>query len=208
MEAFTKSAYAAALVSASLCLGCEKPPMLELATAEDAFTHAQADGADRYAPERFHEAQGALADARKRVEEKDFRAARLAALDATGKSKGASRAAASAKALAKTATEMTEAEIRASLDEVETVQEEARKAKVPEEAFEDLLPRLQEVTTSLETLKGKLDSGEFLEAQTAAAELKQRAVDLPELVRKASETWQETHKRGRGPAKPSRRERP
>jgi len=98
---------------------------------------------------------------------------------------------------------MTESEIQAALDDVSGVQDEARKAKVPDEAFKDLPSRAQEAQNSLESLKATLAQGDFLEAQKAAVDLKGRVVDLPDLFRKALETWQDEHKRGARPRRKS-----
>src|SRR5262245_26941047 len=114
---------------------CEQPPTKEIAGAESAVQQARAYGASDFAPERFGEAQAALDDAHKRVQAKDYRGALSSALDAAEKSRLASQAATAAKALARNAAEVAEAEVQAALDEVAEIRAQAVKAKIPEAVF-------------------------------------------------------------------------
>lgn len=185
-----------------LCLvstACEQPPTKEIAAAEVALQQARADAADVFAPDRFGEAQAALADAQKRVQAKDYRGALSSALDAAEKSRLASQAATAAKSLARNAAELAEAEAQAALDEVAEIRAQAAKAKIPEKVFEPLLPQTTEAGSALDALVKALADGEILEAQKRAADLKARVAPLPNLFREAQEKWEAEHPKGRRP---------
>ena len=174
-------------------MACDKVPQEELQEAQRALTQAQSDGADRYAPERFKAAQDGLADAQRKVSEKDYRGARLSALGAQEQAKAALDAAAGAKKVARAATKLANLEIEAALTEISGVEEEAKKAKVPDKALQDLLPQVDEAQKSLADEKAMLDRNELLEAQKAATDLKGKVVDLRDSFRKAVSDWQEQH---------------
>lgn len=188
-----------ALVLAALpLLACAQPPTKEIAAAEAAIEQARRDEADLYARERFGDAEAALRLARQKVDEKDYRAALKAAMDAGEEAKAASAAVASAKVLAKSAAEMASAEVQAALDEVALVQEEAAKAKVPDEAFAELQPRLDAARQAVTSVAEALEKGDLLLAQKAGGEAKAATASLAADFRAALERWQEEHpKKGR-----------
>jgi hypothetical protein len=183
---------------------CDQPPGKEIAAAEAALAQARIDQADAYAPDRYKEAEAALRAAKSKVEEKDYRGALSAAMDATEKSRAASQATASARVLARSAAEVALAELQAALEEVDAVREEARKAKVPEQAFAEAEPRIAEAREGVASVSETLASGRMLEAQKAALELKSRFGSLPAELREAMQKWQEEHPRGRRRAPPRR----
>lgn len=174
---------------------CEQPPTKEIAAADASLQQARADGADVFAPDRFGEAQAALSDAHKRVQAKDYRGALSSALDAAEKSRLASQAATAARALARNAAEVAEAEAQAALDEVTEIRAQAAKTKVPETVFEPLLPRATEAGAALDELVKALADGKLAEAQKMAADLKTRVAPLPGLFREAQAKWEAEHPR-------------
>ena len=84
-----------------LATGCAKPPTVEMADAENAVTAAEGAGAAEYAPQEFRTAQDTLADARAKMDAKDYKAALAGALDAKGKAETAQTAIASGRETAK-----------------------------------------------------------------------------------------------------------
>jgi HEPN domain-containing protein len=181
---------------------CDQPPTKEIAAAEAQIEQARQAGAERFAPDRWREAQTALATARAKVQEKDYRAALSAANDAAEKSRLAVQGVATARAHAVRAAELAQREIGIFMEEIEQARQEALVAKVPEEAFVDVEPRLAEVREGLQRVADTLAKGDVLEAQKAAAELRAQAADLPAAFRDARALWEEEHPpKGHKPAK-------
>ena len=191
----------AVLLPLALC-ACDQPPAKEIAAAEAQIEEARQAGAERFAPDRWREAQAALATARAKVQEKDYRAALSAANDAAEKGRLAVQGVATAKAHSVRAAELAQKEIGIFLEEIEQARQEALVAKIPDEAFVDVEPRLAEVRDGLQRVSDTLQKGDVLEAQKAAAELRAQAADLPAAFRDARALWEEEHPpKGRKPAK-------
>ncbi len=183
--------------------GCEQPPTRELTAAESALADAREAGADSYAPDLWDQANGALQAARQKVEQKDYRGALSAAIDAADKARAAAAAVPSAKLLLKGAAEVAQAEAQAALEEVAAVREEAAKAKVPEAAFEQVASLVGEVEAGLKSVTDHLAQDDLIAAQKAATELKAKAASLRADFRAALDRWIEEHPRGRRPARKS-----
>lgn len=190
----------AVLLPLALC-ACDQPPNKEIAAAEAQIEQARQAGAERFVPDRWREAQAALTTARARVQAKDYRAALSAANDAAEKGRLAEQAVATAKAHAVRAAELAQREIGIFMEEIEQARQEAIVAKVPEEAFVDVEPRLAEIREGLQRVTDTLAKGDVLEAQKAAAELRAQAADLPAAFRDARALWEEEHPKGRKPAR-------
>lgn len=191
----------AVLLPLALC-ACDQPPNKEIAAAEVQINNAREAGAERFVPDRWREAQAALATARAKVQEKDYRAALSAANDAAEKGRLAAQGVATAKAHAVRAAELSQREIGIFLEEIEQARQEALVAKVPDEAFVELDPRLTDVREGVQRVSDTLAKGDVLEAQKAAAELRAQAADLPSAFRDARALWEEEHPpKGRKPAR-------
>lgn len=190
------------LLAALFLSSCDEPPVKEIAAAEAALAQARKDEADRYAEDRLKEADAALAQARTKVQAKDYRGALSAATDAAEKARSASLAAAAAKTVARSATGVAHAEIQAVLDEVAKIREEAVQAKVPTEAFAEVAPLMEQAKQGLEAVAKTLEGGDLLGARKAVMDLKTQIAPLPGLVRDAQAKWEAAHpKRGRAAAK-------
>jgi hypothetical protein len=187
----------ATLALPTLLLACDKPPQEELQAAQTALSQAQSDGADRYAPERFKAAQEALADAQRKTDAKDYRGALVSAQGALEQAKAASDAAAGARKVARASTKLTTLEIESALTEISGILEDAKKAKVPDKVFKDLLPQVDDAQKALDGVKAGVDRNELLEAQKASTDLKAKVVDLRDTFKKTLSTWQEEHQKGR-----------
>ena len=188
-----------ALVVPLALTACDQPPAKEIAAAEAQIEQARQAGAERFVPDRWREAEAALAAARAKVQQKDYRGALSAANDAAEKGRGAVQAVAAAKANAKGAAELAQREIGVFLEEIDQLRQEAVTAKVPEEAFAEVQPRVDEIREGLQRVTDTLSRGEVIEAQKAAAELRAQAADLPAAFRDARAQWEEDHPKGRRP---------
>ncbi len=186
------------IATAVLAAGCGEPPTREIQAAEASLEKARAAEAERYAPERFREAQSALDEARKLAEARDYRGALSSANAAAERSRAAAQAAVAARTLAKSAAEVALAELQAVLDEVATVRQEADEAKLPAEAFAEVAPRLEALQSALAAVQKQVDDGDLLGGQKAALELKPQASDLPQAFRQARQAWEEAHPKGKG----------
>ena len=184
------------VIIAVLCLAaCSEPPVKEIAAAEAALAQARQAGADRFAPERWKEAEAALELARHKVQEKDYRGALSAASAAADKSRRAAQAAEAAKVLARSAAEMARAETEGVLDDVKAVRREAADAKVPDRVFEPLHASYDAANRGVETIAAAIERGEFGEARKLAVDIKAKIEPLPRLYREAMEKWQSAHGR-------------
>lgn len=178
---------------------CDQPPTKEIAAAEAQLEQARQAGAERFAPERWREAEAALGAARAKVQQKDYRGALSSANDAAEKGRAAVQAVAASRANAKGAADLAQREIGVFLEEVEQVRQEALTAKLPEEAFAEVQARVEEVREGVTRVTDTLNRGEVLEAQKTAAELRAQAAALPEAFRAARAKWEEEHPKGRRP---------
>lgn len=190
-----------ALMLPFVLVACDQPPTKEIAAAEAQVEQARQAGAERFVPERWRDAQAALASARSKVQQKDYRGALSAANDAADKGRAAVQAVAAAKGNAKGAAELAQREISVFLEEIDQLRQEAITAKVPEVAFAEVQPRVDEIREGVQRVTDTLGRGEVLEAQKAAAELRAQAADLPAAFRDARAAWEEAHPKGRKPAR-------
>lgn len=178
-------------------LGCEQPPTREIEAAQAQVDAARKEGAEQYAADRWKDAQASMQQARDRMAEKDYRGALSSANAAAERARSAQQAVRSARSLARGRTETTQAEIRAALEEVDAIRQEAAAAKVPEDVFAAFAPRVAEVQAGLQRITETLAT-DALKAQNEAADLKTRCADLPTVYRQAQAKWMAEHRqRGR-----------
>jgi hypothetical protein len=172
---------------------CNHPPVREVAAAESLLEEARREGAPTFAPERWREAEEALRTAKKRLQERDDRGAISSATEAGERSRAASQAAVAVKAAARQTVDADLVEVEAALAEVQSLQEEATKAKVPETAFTQVTAAAASVGQGREGIQGLLQGGDLLAAERAAEELKARAAPLPTAFRQARVKWEAAH---------------
>jgi hypothetical protein len=185
------------LLAAGLAGACGEPPTREIAAAAAQIEDARKEGAERYAADRWMEANAALEAARARAQQKDYKGALSAANDAAEKARAARTGATVAKTVARGAAETTMTEVAVMLEEIDVLRQQAADAKVPDEAFADLQPKREEAAQARDRVSATLAGGDLLEAQRAAAELKASVAPLPGLFRQAQETWVTEHPKGR-----------
>lgn len=193
------------LIAALAAAACDQPPVKEIAAAEQQVERARVVGADRYAPERWKDAQAALALARQRVEERDYRGALSAAGDAAENARGAIEAVGPAKSAARNAAEMAIAEVRTMLERAAAERAAAVKAGVPRGSLAALDTRAQQAAQRLAGAVAQLGVDNLALVEPLLAELRTEVTPLPDLYRDARTQWEAKHpRRGRGPA-PRRR---
>jgi len=193
---------------ALLLCACDQPPTRELEAAEAALEEARRADAARFAPERFREAETALAEARQRLQSNDYRGALSSAMDTVDRSRGAVQAAKAARNLAKGTVEVSQVEVQAALDDWAALRDQARKAKVPDTVFADVDARGEEVRRELRQVSDALAAGDVLAAQKLALELKARVTSLPETTRQAQARWEAERPKARGRARLPPRTKP
>jgi len=195
------------LIAALALAACDQPPVKEIEAAEQQVERARAVGAERYAPERWKEAQAALVLARQRLEDRDYRGALSAANDAAESARVAIENTGPAKAAARKAAELAVGEVRTMLDRATAARTAAVKAGVPARSLADLNARAQRASQQLAAADRELGRGNLDYAQPLLAELRTEVTPLPDLYRDARTRWEAKHpRRGRGPAsrRPSR----
>lgn len=100
MLSFARNAFFG-LLCLSVFVGCAKPPKMEMADAENALNAAEQAGAAEYADVEFAAAREAFADAQSKIEAKNYKAAREAAVLARTKAEEAAAGVAAGKEAAK-----------------------------------------------------------------------------------------------------------
>ena len=189
-------------VGVLLLAACEQPPFKEIAAAEAALAVARKADAQRFATDRYQEAQVAMEAAREKLERKDYRGALSAASDAAVRSREAVQAAEVAKALVRNAAETARVEAQEMLDGLDPIREEARRAKVPPRVLVSLEAERDEAVRGIKALSESIDRGQLAEAQERAVTLRTRIAPLPSRYREALDQWRATH-RTRRPIKPA-----
>jgi hypothetical protein len=189
----------AVLIAAVALAACDQPPVREIAAAEQQVERARGVGAERYAPERFKEAQAALALARERLEGRDYRGALSAANDAAESARVAIDSTGPAKAAARKGAEVAIGEVRTMLDRATAERAAALTAGVPRATLAalDARGRLAAVQLSGAVRQLALDNLDFVEP--VLADLRTEVTPLPDLFRDARTQWEAKHpRRGRG----------
>ena len=136
-------------MAALAAVACDQPPVKEIAAAEQQVERARSIGADRYARERWTQAETALALARQRLQSRDYRGALSAANDAAESARVATEATGPAKSAARNAAEVAIGEVRTMLDRATSERTTALKAGVPKGSLAALDARGQRVAQQL-----------------------------------------------------------
>lgn len=201
----TRHSLGASVLALSLLpIACEQPPTREIEAAQAQVDAARKEGAEQYAADRWRDAQASMQAARERVAAKDYRGALSAANAAADRARAAVQSIRAARTLARGRTETAQAEVRAVLEEVDTIRQEAATARIPDDAFTEMAPRVEEVKNDLQRVTRTLQT-DALKAQDEAAELKAKASDLPTAFRQAQAKWEAEHRQARRRAPRPRR---
>ena len=194
------------LIAALAAAACDQPPVREIQAAEQQVERARTVGAERFAPERFKQAQAALTLARQRLEGRDYRGALSAANDASESARVAIENTGPAQTAARNAAEMGIGEVRTMLDRAATERTAAVRAGVPRGSLAALDARAQRASQQLAGAVLQLGAGNLDYVEPLLAELRTEVTPLPDLYRDARTRWQAQHSpRARRPARrPSR----
>jgi hypothetical protein len=196
----------AVLAAALAAAACTQPPVKEIAAAEQQVERAREVGAERYAPERWKQAQAALIVARERLEGRDYRGALSAANDAAESARVAIETTGPARAKARSAADVAVVEVRTMLDRATTERAAAVKAGVPRRSLANLDARGQRAAQQLAAAVQQLGAGNVEMVEPVLASLRTEVTPLPDMYRDARTKWQARQpRRGRGGARrPSR----
>jgi hypothetical protein len=187
------------LIAALAAAACDQPPVKEIAAAEQQVERARAVGAERYAPERWQQAEAALALARQRLEGRDYRGALSAANDAAESARVAIENTAPAKAATRKTAELAVGEVRTMLDRATAERAAALKAGVPRGSVAALDARAQRTAEQLSVAVRQLGAGKLDDVEPLLADLRTEVTLLPDLYRDARTQWESKHhQRGRG----------
>ncbi|MBI4396267.1 MAG: DUF4398 domain-containing protein [Elusimicrobia bacterium] len=126
IEVRQKLALGLTLGSLVFTMACAKPPTQELTEAENSINTAIQAGAEEYAGDELKAAQDTLADANAKVESKDFKGAKVSALEAKAQADAATSLIETNKQAAKT---QAEEQANVMKPELEAVQAAAAKVK-------------------------------------------------------------------------------
>ena len=192
---------AAAVVSAA----CDQPPVKEIAAAEQQVARAAEAEAERYAPARFRQAEEALAEARQRLEARDYRGALSAANDASDTARHALAETGRARVAARESAAVALAEVRSALDRAASERAAAVKAGVPRARLAALDARAEAARGALAGATEQLESGDVLAARTAADALRTDVAALPDLYRDVRTQHSRRPRAGAGRSSPRRR---
>jgi hypothetical protein len=192
------------LVAALAAIACDQPPVKEIAAAEQQVERARAVGAERWVPERWTQAQAALALARQRLEGRDYQGALSAANDAAESARVAIESVGPAKTAARNAAEVAIGEVRTMLDRATAERTAALKAGVPRGSLAALDARARRVSQQLAGAVKQLGAGNLDDVEPLLAELRTEVTPLPDLYRDARTRWQARQPR-RGRSGGSRR---
>jgi len=189
------------LAAALAAAGCDQPPVKEIAAAAQQVERAQAAGAERYAPERWKQAETALALASQRLEGRDYRGALSAANDAAESARIAIDTTARAKAAARSAADLALGEVRTTLDRASAERTATLKVGVPKGSLKSLDARW---TRASQQYAGAvqhpgIDDLPFVEQ--LLAELRTDVTPLPDLYRNARIQTEAKRPRPRGRAR-------
>jgi hypothetical protein len=131
MSSMRRLALSLALLAAVAGAACGDPPDKEMEQAQGAIDAARAVGADQYAREEFTAAEDALKHSHTAVDQRDYREALNAALDARERAQAAARESVNKKATARADATKTLADADARLHDARAKLKSAEAAHVP-----------------------------------------------------------------------------
>lgn len=175
---------AALAIAASLALAaCDHPPTKEIAAAEQQVERARLAGADVHAPQRWSDAQRALALARQRLQERDYQGALSAANDASESARLAVEGVGPAKAAARSTATTGIGEVEAMIDRARQEREAVLAAGVPPRTLATLDARVEEAALMVAAARTRLEAEDFGSATAMTSDLRTLVSPLPDLYR-------------------------
>ena len=177
-------ALAGGLAAVLAAAACDQPPVKEIESAEQQVARAGQAGAREWAADRYLEAEDALALARRKMEERDYRGALSSANDAADRARAAIALVEPARQAARESAELAVSEIRSTLDRAAVERAAAVKAGVSRARLAPLDARVEEAKASLADVSARLArSTDLAAARKALEELQIEVVPLPDQYR-------------------------
>jgi hypothetical protein len=168
------------LVFAALAAGCARPPVQEIAAAQSAIEAAVKAGAEDYADQDLRAARDTLAVANTQVEAKDYKAAKLSALDAKAKAEAAAVGVEAGRVRLKTGVETKLAAAQPVLDEINGLLAKAKGNKIA-----PLKQEAAELKGELDAARAAYDAGTYKTAMVKCQPLDSLLSSLKERVDEA-----------------------
>ncbi len=171
-----------ALVAAIASAACGDPPEKEMQQAQGAIDAARAAGADQYAREEFTAAEEALKRARDAVDQRDYRAALNAALDARERAQTAAKEAVNGKATARVDAEKAIVAAAAALSDARARLKTAESGRAGARPVTTVRRAITDEETAVQEARTAFDKGDYAvsidKAKAAAARLHASIRDL------------------------------
>jgi hypothetical protein len=154
----------AAVIAAMIGVACGDPPDREIQQAQAAVEAARAAGADRFAHEEFAAAEEALKRSHQAVEQRDYRLALNAALDARERAQTAAKQAADEKATAHGEAERAVAAADAALHESRAKLKAAEAAHAAPKVLGTARRTISDGETAVQEARTALNAGDYQSA--------------------------------------------
>lgn len=167
--------FAGGILAIIVSMGCAGPPTEAIQAAEAAIQEAQTAGSDVYAAERFKAAQDALADAKAKVDSKDYKGAKESADRAIALADSSRTDAAVGKETMRLDAERKLEEMKTMWADVSAAIEKSRGP-----AGKALVKEAADVAAMVNTLPQQMAEGKYAEVLKAVDEATMKANDLKE----------------------------
>ncbi len=181
----------------TIAAGCGSPPQAELDAAQAALDAARQVEADVYAPDAYNRAKNTLADARAKVEQSDYEAAKTAAVQAKDQAEQARSLAGTNKQQMMTDAQNIANRVSTGLGDARTALDGAPRGKGADDDLDQLRADLSQAEASLSDARNNLNSGNVKSAldQAKSADSKLSSVQSAvQVAMKKIEDWQERPK--------------
>jgi hypothetical protein len=146
------------VLSFGILTGCAKPPAEEMAKADKAYEEAKQKEAPVYVPGLFAKADESLKKAKSLVEEKKYKEAKQAAIEAETAAQQAVAGIDAAKAKMKSENEKSFQDLQKAMDDLKATVSTAAKKKALAKAMEEAQGMVSKWETDLAGIKEKLQS--------------------------------------------------
>ena len=180
-----------------IAAGCGSPPQAELDAAQVALDAAQQAQADVYAPDAYTRAKNTLADARAKVEQSDYEAAKTSAVQAKEQADQARSLAGTNKQQMMDDAQGIANRVSTGLGDARTALDGAPRGKGADDDLDQLRADLSQAEASLSDARNSLNGGNAKAAleQAKAADSKLSSVQSAvQVAMKKIDDWQARNK--------------
>jgi len=152
------------ILSFGIFAGCAKPPTEEMAKADKAFADAKQKEAPVYVPDLFAKSEEMLKKAKGLVDEKKYKEAKQAVIDAEASVQQAIAGIDAAKAKMKADADKLVQDVQKAIDDLKAAVAAAPKKKIPAKTLEEIQGAIAKWETDFTGIKEKLQSPKVKEA--------------------------------------------